>query len=172
MALLHDDNATGGIAKVTVDRISSVVQSTLWHRKAAKASLQIEIQVLQDTLGNLLEAERLYQSKMDILPAMKGLPGTPSPLSTLPNFVKSQRAASTLSLVTESPIGDLAVSAGQVVRDPVLHDAQAEMMNQLRCVDRDLNLHSHRIKTVFLQIMSKLRQVDKLDAEVKAATPG
>lgn len=172
MELLHLDDANASLSKLRMGRVNQVVKSTVASRQAVKASLGVENEVLLDSIADLLEAEGRYQSRMDVLQNHKTAPGKPSVLSTLPDFIRSRRGASKLSLLTESPIADLSKTNPRSTRDPLLNASLIEMMDLILTVNRELNLYGHRIRSAYLQVMHNLRKIDKLNSEATDAKGG
>ena len=165
-----DKNLAAPPSKVSLERYQDATATTYAHRHSKVAAIQLEIQVLLDTLANLVQAEMDYHGRMHLFTDENNEDDYAS--TSAPEYKLANRATASANFKTVDPRIEVTSTPAHPVSEPRFSLALEHMRTLLDDVDRNVRLYSHRVRNLRLTLNIKAIELERLQKEEDDSTAG
>lgn len=162
-----DVNITAPPSGVTMERLRTATLISLAHRQEKAKAIKLEMQVIADTLCNLVQAEKAYHSKTEVFAIQNS--EDPYMTSSAPEFKPSNRQVALANLTSTDPRDSVLSAPVHPVSEPTTALAVEYMRTLLDDIDKNIRLYSHKVRYYRLLLLMKQRELGIIEAERASA---
>lgn len=159
-----DTNLTAPPSKLTMDRLRTAKLSTYDHRQNKVKAIQVEMQVMADTLAHLVQAEKAYHSRMSLFVEQNNS-GDPYASTSAPEFALENRQVALANITYVDPREEILKAPVHHVSEPSTALTIEFIRTLLDDVDKNIRLYSHRVRSLRLMLGIKQTELERLNKE-------